>query len=94
LLKGLLVGCGVVVPRTHDLERLAHLLGTRVPEVSTDMQRLVVLSPWAEVTRYPQLDSDAGVSDEDVRQAIADLEKLSEKASTLAARLTSGGGMS
>lgn len=51
LLKGLLVGCAVPVPRTHDLERLAKLLGTRVPDVSAEIQRLVVLSPWAEVTR-------------------------------------------
>ena len=51
LLKGLLIGCGIGVPRTHDLERLARLLDERVPEVTADVRQLVVLTPWAEITR-------------------------------------------
>ena len=91
MLKGLLVGCAIQVPRTHDLERLTSLLGTRIPDIGEEIRRLAVLSPWAEVTRYPQLDSDAGVSDEDVRQAIADLMQLNEKAIALAVRMASSG---
>jgi len=68
------------------------LLDERVPEVSADVEQLVVPTPWAEITRYPQLVNNAGISDDDVRQAIFALVALSEKASALALREASGHG--
>jgi HEPN domain-containing protein len=73
LFKGLLVAAAAVVPRTHDLERLASLLAGRYPELTVDIENLAILSPWSVVTRYPQLESDAGITVDDVGQAIRDL---------------------
>lgn len=88
LFKGLLVGAAVTVPRTHDLEQLAVLLDGLHPAFDGDIQNLAVLSPWAVETRYPQLDTDAGVTEQDVRQAISDLSMLRDKVLKLASHIS------
>ena len=83
LFKGLLVGRATTVPRTHDLERLAALLVAPYPGLACEIKALARLTPWAEVTRYPQLEVVAGLSDDDVRQAIACLTTLYDRVKRL-----------
>jgi HEPN domain-containing protein len=79
LFKGLLVSVAIDVPRTHDLERLAALLAGVYRELAEDIQALAVLSPWSVLTRYPQLESDIGITSDDVLFAIQSLIALHDK---------------
>ena len=62
LFKGLLVASAIDVPRTHDLEHLATLLVDPYSELADDIRALAILSLWSVVTRYPQLESDVGLT--------------------------------
>ena len=89
LFKGLLVGKAIDVPRTHDLERLAALLVEPYQEFADDIQALAILSPWSVVTRYPQLESDVGITRDDVLQAMHGLAELRDKVLALASQTLS-----
>ncbi len=86
LFKGLLVGKAIEVPRTHDLEHLAALLVELHGEFAEDVQALAILSPWSVVTRYPQLEIDVGITQDDVLQAVNGLTELRDKVVALASR--------
>ena len=87
LFKGLLVASAIDVPRTHDLEHLATLLVDTYNELADDIRGLAILSPWSVVTRYPQLESDVGLTQDDVLQAIRGLSELRDKVMALASRI-------
>lgn len=89
LFKGLLVGMAITVPRTHDLERLAALLVQPYAEFAGDIRALAILSPWSVVTRYPQLESDIGITQADVLDAIRALTELRDKVLVLASQTPS-----
>ncbi len=87
LFKGLLVASAIDVPRTHDLEHLATLLADHYNEFADDIQGLAIISPWSVVTRYPQLESDVGLTQDDVLQAIRSLTELRDKVMVLVSQI-------
>ena len=48
---------------------------------------LSILSPWGVLTRYPQIESDMGITDDDVLQAIHGLSELRDKVMALVSRM-------
>lgn len=52
-LKAMLVGYGVIFPRTHDLEVLLNLLPVGAEQVRSSGADLNALSAWATEARYP-----------------------------------------
>jgi hypothetical protein len=56
-------------------------------ELADDIRGLAILSPWSFVTRYPQLESDMGLTQDDVLQAIRGLSELRDKVTALASRI-------
>ncbi len=78
LLKVLPVLAGVVVPRTHDLDRLVHLTGAAalLPEAAAD--RLAALTPWATIGRYPEPEEDVAPTLAEIAEARALLDVLDQ----------------
>ena len=76
LFKGLLVAVSLPIPRSRDVGYLAELLTPHYPTLSSQIQALAWLSPWATNTRYPDLDTDGGPTIQDVRQAIAEIATM------------------
>jgi HEPN domain-containing protein len=76
LLKALLAAAGVVIPKSHDLQRLAALVVPLFPALASAIDPITDLTPWATATRYPDLEADLGVMSEDIREALAALDAL------------------
>lgn len=78
LLKALLAASGMSIPRSHDLKRLAAQIMPRHPALAADMEAISDLTPWATATRYPDLESDLGITAQDIRDALLALERLEQ----------------
>jgi HEPN domain-containing protein len=76
LLKGLLVSAAITIPKTHDLERLAGLVGEVFPQLEQNISQLSPLTPWGLATRYPDLDVELGVMRSDIAEAMASIDAL------------------
>ncbi len=76
LFKGLLVAAAKVIPKTHDLERLAGLVRLVYPQLAVEIDRLSPLTPWGTVTRYPDLDAELGLTAEDISDALTGIDAL------------------
>lgn len=76
LLKALLAAASVVIPKSHDLQRLGALVLPLFPALAQVIEPITDLTPWATATRYPDLESDLGVMPEDIREALAALDNL------------------
>lgn len=76
LLKGLLVAAGASAPKTHDLRRLEALVMPLYPSLASEVAAVADLTPWGTATHYPDLESDLGVTGQDIRDALANLERL------------------
>ncbi len=75
-LKGLLVSAGASAPKTHDLRRLEALVAPLYPSLASEIAAVADLTPWGTATRYPDLESDLGVTGQDIRDALENLERL------------------
>lgn len=82
LLKALLAGLGMPIPRSHDLKRLAAETMPHHPALAADMEAISDLTPWATATRYPDLESDLGITVQDIRDALIVLERLERAITT------------
>ncbi len=76
LLKGLLVAAGMTAPKTHDLRRLEALVSPLHPSLASEIAAVANLTSWGTATRYPDLEPDLGVMPQDIRDALAHLERL------------------
>ncbi len=66
MLKGVLVGAGVVFERTHELNVLAHQVKQSHPAWTWDPADLATLQPGAVLLRYPEYNATG----DDARRAI------------------------
>lgn len=80
LLKGLLVAAALTIPKTHDLERLASLVMPAYPQLAGLVDRLTSLTPWGTATRYPDLDTELGLTAEDISEAPTSIDALYDAA--------------
>lgn len=76
MFKGLLVAAAKVIPKTHDLERLAGLIRPIYPQLEEEIDRLSLLTPWGTATRYPGLDAEPGLTAEDIVDALGGIDAL------------------
>lgn len=63
MLKGLLIGLGVTPPYIHDLNKLAALLKSRLPNWDADDEELRLLTYAAREFRYPGETADEVIAD-------------------------------
>jgi len=78
LLKGLLVAAGQSTPKSHDLWQFTRLVSQAVPSLEIDLDTLADLTPWATVTRYPDLDTELGITAQDILDALSNIDRLVE----------------
>lgn len=76
LIKGLLVAAGQIIPKTHDLWRLAAQTIPLYPQLAADINAVSDLTPWGTATRYPDLEPDLGIVPQDIRDALERLERF------------------
>lgn len=68
LLKAVLVARGIPPPRTHVLAVLSDNIAAFLPSVESLLDDLVILTPYAVATRYPDDDAELP-SPDDAREA-------------------------
>jgi HEPN domain-containing protein len=76
LMKGLLVLAQVPFRKTHDLEALRDLVVARFPDFTTAVDRLVPLTDWGHVFRYPDLGDEPVPSVDMLRSVLAEIAAL------------------
>ena len=74
LLRALLAAAGPI-PKSHDLQRLAALTTPLYPALSAAIVAVSDFSPWGTATRYPDLETDLGITAEDIRDALGALDR-------------------
>jgi HEPN domain-containing protein len=83
IIKGLLVAAAILVPRTHDVERLADLATPSYPPLRPMMDELVQTTAWNAATRYPDLGMELGATISDVAEILSQLRKFRQAAGAL-----------
>jgi HEPN domain-containing protein len=77
LIKGLLVLAQVPFRKTHDLEALRDLAAAQFGDLAAEIDRLVPLTDWGHVFRYPDIgDNEPVPSPTDLSHALADLRRM------------------
>jgi HEPN domain-containing protein len=83
LIKALLVLARVPFRKTHDLEALRDLVVPRFPDLAEAIDRLVPLTDWGHVFRYPDLGGEPVPSREELRGALNDIRLFAERVTGL-----------
>jgi hypothetical protein len=83
LTKALLVLGRVPFRKTHDLEALRDLVVPCFPDLAATIDRLVPLTDWGHVFRYPDLGSEPVPSCEELRRALNDIRFFEDRVSRL-----------
>ena len=79
LTKALLVLARVPFRKTHDLEALRDLVVPRFPGLADRIDRLVPLTDWGHVFRYPDLGGEPVPSPEELRGVLNDIQLFAER---------------
>ena len=79
LIKGLLVLARVPFRKTHDLEALRDLVVPRFPDLAGMIDRLVPLTDWGHVFRYPDFGTDPVPSPQELSDILNDIQRLTER---------------
>jgi hypothetical protein len=82
-MKGLLVLGRVPLRKTHDMEALRDLVVPRFPELRGKIDRLVPLTDWGHVFRYPDMGEDPVPSPDELRVVLIDLQRLADRVTRL-----------
>ena len=78
LMKGLLVLGRTPFRKTHDLEALRDLVVGRFPAFTAMIDRLVPLTDWGHIFRYPDLDEEPVPTNEELRHFVWEIEQFAE----------------
>ncbi|HEY1934546.1 MAG TPA: HEPN domain-containing protein [Acetobacteraceae bacterium] len=78
LAKGLLVLAQVPFRKTHDLEALRDLVAAHFPDLTAAIDRLVPLTDWGHIYRYPDISDEPVPSLEELRNVLGDIVTLAE----------------
>lgn len=83
LIKSLLVLARVPFRKTHDMEALRDLVVPRFPDLGDMIDRLVPLTDWGHVFRYPDLGGEPIPSPEELRGVLTDIDRFAEQVTRL-----------
>jgi HEPN domain-containing protein len=83
LAKGLLVLARVPFRKTHDLEALRDLVVPHFPDLAHMIDRLVPLTDWGHIFRYPDLGGEPVPSPQELRSSLADIQLFAERVTAL-----------
>ena len=84
LTKGLLVLGRAAFRKTHDLEALRDLAVLHFPDLHGTNDRLVPLTDWGHVFRYPDLGEEPVPTPQDLRAVLIDIQQFAVTAAGLA----------
>ena len=90
LIKGLLVLSRVSFRKTHDLETLRDLATPRFPDLAATIERLVPLTDWGHVFRYPDLGGEPVPSLEELLIVLNEIQRFAALVGDLVNPRTAG----
>ena len=90
-MKGLPVLSRVPFRRMHDLEALRDLVLPGFSEFSVFVERLVPLTDWGHVFRYPDVGDEAVPSTEELLAALYEIDGFSARVAAAIDRAATGG---
>jgi HEPN domain-containing protein len=83
LTKGLLVLARVPFRKTHDMEALRDLVVPSFPDLAEMIDRLVPLTDWGHIFRYPDMGGEPVPSSEELRNILSEIQLFADRVTRL-----------